>query len=136
MKHPKRIVLIALGGTFMCTSFLLNTDKELAESMKRGEEVYKANCMACHQENGTGLEGAFPPLAKSDYLMADTPRAIKLIKEGMEGELYVNGQPYYGFMPAQDLSEQQLADVMNYIRNSWGNTGKIVRVEEVKTALQ
>jgi mono/diheme cytochrome c family protein len=136
MYRKKITALLALSASFILTSFLLNTDKELAESIKRGEQVYISNCMSCHMENGKGMEGTFPPLAQADYLMADTPRAIRLTKKGIDGEMVVNGVTYYGFMPAQDLNDKQLADVMNYIRNSWGNKGKIVTVEEVKAALK
>lgn len=129
-------MLAGFSATLLLSSFLLNTDKELGESIKRGEQVYINNCSSCHMENGKGLDGVFPPLAKSDYLMADTHRAINQIKKGVEGEMTVNGVTYYGMMPAQDLTEKQLADVMNYIRNSWGNTGKIVTVEDVKAALK
>lgn len=132
----KRTLLPALAVIFLCSSFLLQTDKELAESITRGSQIYNTTCIACHQANGEGIPGAFPPLAKSDYLMADSDRAIKLIKEGIQGEMTVNGQPYYGVMPAHNLNEQELADIMNYIRNSWGNKGEMVRVQHVKEALQ
>lgn len=130
------ILLSALVGITFFSSFLLQTGGELAKSMKRGEEIYNTNCIACHQANGEGLPGAFPPLAKSDFLMADTHRSIKIIKEGFQGEMTVNGQPYYGVMPANNLDGEQLADIMNYIRNSWGNKGEIVKIQDVNTALQ
>ena len=134
--HRKAVLLFAFAATFILSSFLMNKDKELAESIKRGEQVYKANCVACHMEDGKGMQGAFPPLAQSDYLMADTHRAIRNIKNGVEGEITVNGETYYGLMPAQNLNEKELADVMNYIRNSWGNKGARVTVEDVKAALK
>ncbi len=126
----------ALSGLILLSSFLLNRHTELEESIKRGKQVYITNCISCHMEDGTGMQGTFPPLAQSDYLMADTHRAIKLIKEGIDGEMTVNGVTYYGFMPAQDLDEKQIADVMNYIRNSWGNKGEMVKAEDVKAALK
>lgn len=129
-------MLFAFSAIFILSSFLINKDKELAESIKRGEQVYMTSCVSCHMEDGTGMQGAFPPLAQSDYLMADTYRAIKQTKEGVQGEMTVNGITYYGFMPAQDLNEKQLADVMNYIRNSWGNKGGLVTVEDIKAALK
>lgn len=136
MLHKKAFLFFAVSATLLLSSFLLNKDKELAESMKRGKQVYLTNCMSCHMEDGSGMQGTFPPLANSDYLMEDTHRAIKIIKEGVDGQMVVNGETYYGFMPAQDLDEKQLADVMNYIRNSWGNKGELVTVEEVKSALK
>ena len=129
------ILLPGIAATFMLSSFLYQGG-ELAESMERGKQVYLTNCVLCHMGDGTGVTGAFPPLAQSDYLMADTHRAIKFIKEVFDGEMKVNGVTYYGLMPAQDLNEKQLSDVINYIRNSWGNNGEIVSVEDVKKALQ
>lgn len=136
MWYKRKMVMSALAAGFICSSFILQTGGEMAESMKRGAEIYSITCVACHQANGEGLPGAFPPLAKSDFLMADTHRAIRIIKEGFQGEMTVNGQPYYGIMPAHDLDDRQLADLMNYIRNSWGNKGEMVKAEDVKEAMQ
>lgn len=136
MWNKRKTALAAVVVPFICFSFLLQTGPELSESMKRGEQIYSTSCIACHQATGEGLEGAFPPLAKSDFLMADTHRAIRIIKEGFQGEMTVNGQPYYGIMPANNLNEQELADIMNYITNSWGNKGEMVSLRDVKEALQ
>jgi mono/diheme cytochrome c family protein len=136
MPHRKRTFLLsAMAATCMLSSFLLK-DKDLQESIKRGEQVYSVNCSSCHMENGAGLTGTFPPLAQSDYLMADSKRAIRQIKNGVDDEMMVNGITYYGFMPAQPLSNEQVADVMNYIRNSWGNKGEMLSVEDVIAALK
>ncbi len=83
---------------------------------------------------GQGIPGAFPPLAKSDYLMADSIRAITTITAGLSGEITVNGVTYFGEMAAINLDDQQVADVLNYIRNSWGNKGPFINVELVKQA--
>jgi len=101
-----------------------------------GEEVYTTVCTACHQADGNGLAGAFPPLAGSDYLMADKERAIKQVINGSEGEIVVNGETYNGVMPPQGeaLNDQQIADVLNYVYHSWGNEGEVVTPEEVAAA--
>ncbi len=104
----------------------------LKESIARGAEIYINECATCHMEDGQGMIGVFPPLAKSDYLMADTDRAIKVILEGLSDELVVNGETYYGEMIPVDLSDQEIADIMNYIRNTWGNEGEMLREEDVK----
>ncbi len=104
----------------------------LKESMKRGKTVYETYCLSCHMEKGEGLEGIYPPLAESDYLMEDKERSIKQIINGVSGKMIVNGVAYDAEMPAQGLNDQETADVLNYIRNSWGNEGKIVKPEEVK----
>ena len=104
----------------------------LQESMKRGEEVYSANCASCHQAMGEGVEGAFPPLAKTNYLK-DQRRAIDIILHGQEGEITVNGKKYNTPMIALgQLSDKEVADVLNYVSNSWGNKYPLVKPAQVK----
>jgi nitrite reductase (NO-forming) len=94
----------------------------MTKSIAKGKTVYVNNCMNCHMEDGKGLEGAFPPVAKSDYLKRAPKDLISVILKGQTGELKVNGVVYNGMMPAQDyLSDEEIADVLNYINNSWGN---------------
>lgn len=108
------------------------TEPDLEESIKLGEEIYQGYCLACHMSEGEGLPGAFPPLAKSDYLMADKTRSIQQVMHGSEGEMVVNGETYNGMMPPQPLSDEEVAHVLNYVRNSWGNEGEVVTFAEVK----
>ncbi|MFT5822423.1 MAG: nitrite reductase (NO-forming) [Crocinitomix sp.] len=100
-----------------------------------GEKVYMSTCVACHQKDGIGLEGAFPPLANSDYLLADKNRAIEIAANGMEGEITVNGAVYNTVMAPQGLSNQEVMDVMNYVLNSWGNNGGTVTLAEVDAVM-
>jgi nitrite reductase (NO-forming)/hydroxylamine reductase len=103
-----------------------------AERMKAGEEVYKIACIACHQPTGEGLPGAFPPLAKSDYLMQKPDRAVRIVVRGLTGEVTVNNMTYNSVMPAMtQLSDQQVADVITYVLNSWGNKAPAIPVERV-----
>lgn len=102
-------------------------------AIEKGKQIYKEKCMACHQENGEGIPGSFPPLAKSDYLLADRERAIKQTMTGSSKEITVNGVKYPGsVMPPQELDDEQTANVMTYILNSWGNQGDLVTIDEVK----
>lgn len=112
---------------------LLAPAKSKSESIKRGEGVYKTNCMACHQPTGLGIPNAFPPLAKADYLNKDKIRTIKTVTGGLQGKVVVNGQEYDGVMPAWNLSDEDIANVLTFIYNSWGNSGKQVTPDEVKT---
>jgi len=100
-----------------------------------GEEVYENNCIACHQKNGEGVVEAFPPLAGSDYLLADKNRAIAIAANGMTGEIKVNGVTYNSVMASQGLTKEEVRDVMNYILNSWGNDGGEVTLEEVELVM-
>lgn len=100
--------------------------------LSKGESIFNAKCMVCHQENGQGVEGAFPPLAGSDYLLTDKKRAVKEVLEGKTGEVTVNGKTYNQVMPPNVLTDEEAADVMNYILNSWGNNGGTLTVDDVK----
>ena len=100
--------------------------------MEKGRRVYSQTCFACHQAEGQGLPGVFPPLAKSDFLMADRARAIRGVIKGHTGEMIVNGQKYNGLMPPVMINDEQIAQVVTCVMNSWGNSGDIVTVEEVQ----
>ncbi|WP_034042781.1 copper-containing nitrite reductase [Wocania ichthyoenteri] len=98
-----------------------STDKTLAEKMESGKQIYMQTCFACHQAEGQGIPNAFPPLANSDYLNADVRRAIEIVLKGKTGEITVNGQKYNSVMTRQSISNDEIADVMTYVYNSWGN---------------
>ena len=106
----------------------------LAESMKRGAEVYTEYCIQCHLGQGEGVPGTFPPLAKSDWLIPEKREAaIRVLKYGQSGEIQVNGVTYNSAMPELGLYDDEVADVMNYILNNWGNSSDaLVTEEEVK----
>lgn len=105
---------------------------DLKASMVRGKEVYATYCMSCHMEQGEGIESVYPPLAKSDYLMADKKRSIVQIINGVTGEIKVKGVTYNTDMAGVDITDQEVSDVLNYIRNSFGNKGEAVTPEQVK----
>ena len=87
----------------------------------------------CHQVNGEGIPGQIPPLAKSDYLMADPMRAVRGVILGQSGEMTVNGKPYNGTMiPLNYLSDEDVANVVTYVLNSFGNSGGSVKPEEAR----
>ena len=96
------------------------------ERIHEGEVVFNQVCFACHQANGQGLPGVFPPLAKSDFLMADRDRAIGIVLHGKQGPITVNGQKYNQVMTPQNLDDEQIANVLTFVMNSWGNSGDAV----------
>jgi nitrite reductase (NO-forming)/hydroxylamine reductase len=105
---------------------------QVADVLADGEAVYNANCAACHQPDGKGLTGAFPPLAASDYLLGDRKQVLSAALFGLSGPITVNGQQYNGVMPSMGyLTDEQLAAALSYVFTSWGNTGSAVSVEEV-----
>lgn len=107
-------------------------NKTLAQQMNDGKNIFTRTCFACHQSEGQGIEGIFPPLAKSDYLNADVNRAIKTVINGLQGEITVNNVKYNSIMTSQNLSDQEIADVLTYVYNSWGNSKKVVSPQMVK----
>lgn len=96
-----------------------------------GKTLYNQSCFACHQSNGEGIPGAFPPLAKADYL-DDQNKTIDAVIHGLSGEITVNKVKYNGVMPAQMLTDEEAANVLTYIYNSWGNKGTEITPEMVK----
>lgn len=109
------------------------TAKNKAERLVAGKSLYEANCAACHQNNGSGIPSAFPPLANSDYLKnKDKGQIIKLVRAGLTGMITVNGKDFDGVMPAMTLNDEDLANTLTYIYNNWGNPGIEVTPEDVK----
>ncbi|MGR7811877.1 copper-containing nitrite reductase [Lacinutrix undariae] len=109
--------------------------KTFEEQMEFGKQAYMQTCFACHQAEGQGVPNAFPPLAKSDYLNADVDRAIGIVLHGKTGEITVNGEKYNSVMTKQMLSSDEIANVLTYVYNSWGNSKKVITkdmVEKVK----
>jgi nitrite reductase (NO-forming) len=102
--------------------------------IEKGKQVYMGLCFACHQPDGKGLPGAFPPLAGSDFLQADRERAVRIVLKGLTGPVTVNGTTINSAMPPQEavLTDAQIADVLTYVFNSWGNSGDAFSAAKVK----
>ena len=116
---------------FVCSAFF--QDYDLAKSIERGKEVYANNCLSCHNDDGKATEGLYPPLAKSDYLQKTADTLINVILAGQTGEVIVNGEKYNDEMLAQDyLTDDQVADVLNYVRNTCGNKMTAIVPAQVK----
>jgi len=100
---------------------------------EQGQVVYNANCAACHQPDGKGLPGAFPPLASSDFLSSRKPLDVaSMVLKGISGEITVNGVKYNNLMPAQShLSDAEIAAAINYVYSSWGNKGAPITARDV-----
>ena len=97
-----------------------------------GKSVYAQNCLTCHMADGLGVDGMNPPLAKTDYVLGDKIRLTKVLLNGLQG-VEIDGEKYHGVMPAQaTLTDAQIAAVLTYVRNSFGNKASAVTVAEVK----
>jgi nitrite reductase (NO-forming) len=125
-------VLVSTGIIFV--AFQEKPKFNLKESIERGKDIYITNCLTCHLDQGEGIEDVYPPLAKADYLMADKKRSIQQVLYGAKGEMKINGKVYNTEMVGIDLTDQQASDVLNYIRNSFGNKGSAVTPDEVKAS--
>jgi mono/diheme cytochrome c family protein len=103
-----------------------------AASIARGKQVYLEQCLACHQVDGMGVQGMNPPLAKTKYVLGDKATLVKIVLNGMQG-VDIGGDDYHGVMaPHPDLTDQQIADVLTYVRNNFGNKAPAITAAEVK----
>lgn len=118
--------------TLLSITLFQEQDTPLKASMERGKDIYNDFCVNCHMSNGEGVAGTFPPLANSDFLLQKREESIRGIKYGQQGYILVNGEAYDNTMPPMGLEDEEIADVMNYILNSWGNkSDSMVTPEEV-----
>lgn len=106
-----------------------------AATARTGEQVFTQVCVSCHQATGQGIAGVYPPLAGSDWIAKSNETLIKIVLHGLMGEIEVNGTKYNNVMTpwGGSLNDEEVANVLTYVRTSWGNTGDAVTAEEVKT---
>ena len=120
MKFFSMFYLIIVG---VITTYLFQ-EKTKKESIAEGQEIYQDFCVQCHLNSGEGVSGVFPPLKSSDYLLNNIEKSIAGIKYGLKGKIIVNDEIYNSVMVNQGLDNEEIADVMNYILNEWGNSFK------------
>ena len=136
----------ACSGKSTTTSTTTTTDQATAAksanaapaSVGNGAQVYANNCSSCHQAQGTGTPGAFPPLAKNPVVVGDAAKVIHIVKYGLQGAVKVNGQSYNGQMPKWQgtLTDAQIASVVSFVRSSWGNHASAVATAQVSAVKQ
>ncbi|MEQ1512837.1 MAG: cytochrome D1 domain-containing protein [Lysobacteraceae bacterium] len=126
------LVLVAAASAIAIADEVVN-ERPPKSTMEAGEAAYLANCAACHQPDGKGLTGAFPPLADSDYIRSvPKDRLVDVVLKGFSGKIKVNGVDYDGVMPALNhLSDTDIANVLSYVTNSWGNAGVSVAAADI-----
>jgi mono/diheme cytochrome c family protein len=139
----KNNLLFLLTGSLLvlATVLMSQTKKPAAPAqggvpkaiMDRGKQVYLEQCLACHQADANGVQGMNPPLVKTKQILGDKTALVKIVLNGMTGDLEVNGDTYHNVMaPHPDLTDQQISDVLTYVRNSFGNKAKAITPAEVK----
>jgi mono/diheme cytochrome c family protein len=105
------------------------------EALTRGKTVYTTFCLACHQADGSGVPNLNPPLMQTEWVTGNKTTLIEMVLKGSRGKVEIDGETFHNTMPAQaHLTDQQIADVLTYIRNSFGNKSSSVSEKEVKAA--
>lgn len=129
----KFLVCLVVAGSMLFIGSAFRQEFDLVKSIERGKDVYTTNCIDCHMADGIDPQDTYPPLAKSDYLMKPADTLINIILQGQNGEVVVNGKKYNDDMQALGyLSDEQISDVLNYVRNSWGNKMDAITPPQIK----
>jgi len=129
----RKLFIAGIGSSLVLLAFTGRQQQVDPASVSRGELVYKKHCLTCHQIDGGGVPHLNPPLAESSYVTGDKAKIIRIVLKGMIDRVEIDGEYYANNMsPHNDLSNQQIADVLTFIRNSFGNKAPAVSMEEVK----
>jgi mono/diheme cytochrome c family protein len=111
------------------------TGSSLAASVAAGQKVYTLYCLTCHQADGGGVQNMNPPLIKTTYVLGEKGKLIKIVLNGFNEGVEINGDTYTNAMPSLSiLKDQEIADVLTYVRNSFTNKAPAVTLAEVKKA--
>lgn len=133
MRYGLTVMTFSLVIVLLSAYTSLPPQDELKASVERGKKVYESTCLACHQGNGSGVPGMNPPLKQTKWVIGDKDTLINIVLNGMDEEIEVNGEYYDNVMPPQShLKDQQIADVLTYVRNSFGNKASAVTEADVK----
>ncbi len=132
MKGKRLVLAGVLSGSILIFASFSSIESRFIGQAKpdpaRGEQIYKTKCIVCHQPDGKGLPGAFPPLAGSDYLLADKVRAVAQVLNGSNLEITVNKMKYTAPMPPQVDNKEDAVAIINYVLNNFGNKGGTVTI--------
>lgn len=126
----RQIILITC-----CIAFLAVSAQQPSQTSKqRGAALYKQYCLTCHQADGSGVPKLNPPLIKTSWVSGEKPKLIKWVLQGSVEKVDIDGESYTNNMPAQNyLTDQQIADVLTYVRSSFGNKASAITTADVKT---
>ena len=123
------VLLMAVAGIMIAAQ----TKPVPKKTMDAGKKVYDLYCLACHQQDGAGVPRLNPPLVKTTYVLGDKKRLIDIVLKGMNEEIEIDGNIYSNVMAPHDfLPDQEIADLLTFVRNSFGNKASIVTAAEVK----
>jgi mono/diheme cytochrome c family protein len=130
----KKISIVVFTLVLVSVYVLAQTGAaDMKVSIQRGKKVYDQYCLACHQADGGGVPRMNPPLQKTDYVTGEKKRLINIVLKGLNDPIEINGEEYVNPMASHaHLSDQQIADVLTFIRNNFGNKAGAVSPAEVK----
>ncbi|WP_158828394.1 c-type cytochrome [Mucilaginibacter lacusdianchii] len=136
-----KLVRVVFITGLVCLSTFLSAQKTpkkatkasgSATSAANGKIVYMQSCLPCHQQDGGGVQNMNPPLIKTTYVLGDKDRLIKILLNGFNEDVEINGDTYSNAMPSfAHLTNQQIADVLTFVRNNFGNKAPSVTVADV-----
>ncbi|PTR01568.1 mono/diheme cytochrome c family protein [Mucilaginibacter yixingensis] len=129
------VLLLLMAPLFVMAQKKTKTAPSPAASIARGQQVYTQYCLSCHQADGGGVPNMNPPLIKTTYVLGDSRKLIKVVLNGFMQNVDIDGESYSNNMPPHNfLTDQQIADVLTYVRRNFGNKAAPVTVAQVKTA--
>lgn len=137
----KKVIIVCVLCLFVAVYLFAQAKKQPAATaaIKRGQKVYESTCIVCHQKNGAGVPRLNPPLVKTKYVLGDKAQLAQIVLKGLNQPIEVEGETYNNVMPSfAQLTDEQIADVLTYVRNSFGNKASavsptVVKVERAKT---
>jgi mono/diheme cytochrome c family protein len=135
-----KIIYLTLAASlfvFNLNAQVRHTKKTVSSgsAMARGKIIYTSICLSCHMAGGAGVPHLNPPLINTTYVLGDKAKLIKIVLNGFNEDVEINGQTYSNTMtPHSDLKDQQIADVLTYVRKSFGNKASAISAVEVKKA--
>ncbi|WP_138989307.1 cytochrome c [Larkinella sp. C7] len=125
--------IVCIWSLFFLTTTVFAQTKKPALKAGPGHKVYEQYCLTCHQADGGGVPNLNPPLKQTDWVQGDKTRLINVILKGLQEPIEINGETFDNVMPAHDfLSDKEIADVLTFIRNSFGNKADAITAEDVK----
>lgn len=128
-------IVFSIAALTCCSLYLIARapQDDTQASIARGEKLYQLYCLTCHQKSGSGVPHMNPPLVKTTWVLGDKNKLITWVLKGSSQSIPIDGKTYSNNMPAQNyLKDAQVADVLTYVRNSFGNTASAITPADVK----
>jgi mono/diheme cytochrome c family protein len=132
----KKALTVLISLVSVAAIFLISCDSHSSNkaSIERGEKIYTQYCLSCHQADGSGVPQLNPPLKNTAYVLGEESRLISIVMNGFSDGVEINGETYTNTMPpiGANLKDGEIADVLTYVRNSFGNKASEISALQVK----